>query len=270
MNIHWLGNGLSSVPGIRYLANRHDSFALWCRRPDVGRRLVDGCRSQDVRHIDGLAAAVAAGDVVVSMLPVSEHLKVATLCLEKGAHFVSSSYVSDEMRGLDAAAAGKGLTFLNEVGLDPGLDHLLAHDVIESFKASDLADRAGELTHSIRSYCGGFPKSPNEFRYKFSWSPVGVLRALKTPASWIEDGETKHTPRPWTALSEYHAPIPGRERFQAYPNRDSIPFIQQYHIPEDWPLGEFVRGTLRLDGWAVAWKEVFATIEDAPSEATAA
>ena len=259
--IHWLGIGLSSVPGIKRLANLHENFTLWCRRTEDGQNLLEGCRSQDVRHLgwDGLSAAVSPGDVVVSMLPASEHLKVARICLEQNAHFVSSSYVSDEMRACHQAAQAKGLTFINEVGLDPGLDHLLAHDLVESFKGS--AHATGDFQPHFRSYCGGFPSLPNDFKYKFSWSPVGVLKALKSPASWMQDGEVQHTDRPWKALTEYPAPIASGERFQAYPNRDSIPFIKQYQFPEGWRVAEFVRGTLRLDGWAEAWRDIFATID---------
>ena len=155
-----------------------------------------GCRSQDVRPFEweNLKANVSAGDVVVSMLPASEHMRVAGICLERSAHFVSSSYVSEEMRGLSEAAETQGLTFINEVGLDPSLDHLLAHELIESFKEGTPV--SGESLHYFRSYCGGFPNVPNDFKYKFSWSPVGVLKVLKSPARWMEGGETRETNRP--------------------------------------------------------------------------
>ncbi|MEJ6701971.1 MAG: saccharopine dehydrogenase NADP-binding domain-containing protein [Akkermansiaceae bacterium] len=266
--IHWLGIGLSSVPGIKRLANLDANFVLWCRRTDDGKTMLDGCLSQDVRLLswDALKADISAGDVVVSMLPASEHLTVADICLNSEAHFVSSSYVSDEMRAFHEAAETKGLTFINEVGLDPGLDHLLAHDLIESFKESEYA--TGDYQHSFRSYCGGFPSVPNDFKYKFSWSPVGVLRALKSPASWMQDGAVQHTDCPWKSLKEYAAPIASGERFQAYPNRDSIPFIKQYHFPEQWNVSEFVRGTLRLEGWANAWQPIFDTIDNLKPEDT--
>ena len=268
--IHWLGNGLSSVPGIQRLASRHDTFILWCRRTDDGRKLLDGCPSQDVRSLewDALEESVSKGDVVVSMLPASEHVRAAKLCLKRGAHFVSSSYVSDEMRALHESAQSKELTFINEIGLDPGLDHLLAHDLIDRFQRSGLAD--GDYQHSFRSYCGGFPSVPNDFKYKFSWSPVGVLKALNAHASWILGGTVRYTTSPWKALSRYSAPASDVEEFQAYPNRDSVPFLRQYHIPESWKVSEFVRGTLRLDGWAEAWSDIFQTIDAVPLEKTEA
>ena len=266
--IHWLGNGLSSVPGIQRLASRHNTFILWCRRTDDGRKLLAGCKSQDVRSLkwDALEESVSKGDVVVSMLPASEHIRVAKLCLKCSAHFVSSSYVSDEMRNLHHSAKSKQLTFINEIGLDPGLDHLLAHDLIERFKNSDLAD--GDYQHSFRSYCGGFPMVPDDFKYKFSWSPVGVLKALNAHASWIVDSTVRNSNSPWRALSRYSVPALDGEEFQAYPNRDSIPFLRQYHIPESWKISEFVRGTLRLDGWAEAWADIFQAIDSTPLEKT--
>lgn len=264
--IHWLGIGLSSVPGIQRLANLSDDFILWCRRTEDGKRLLETCRSQEVRFLgwDHLRSGVSAGDVVVSMLPASEHLQVAEICLERDAHFVSSSYVSEDMRACQEDAMTKGLTFINEVGLDPGLDHLFAHDLIESFKGSEHA--TGDNEHYFRSYCGGFPSVPNDFKYKFSWSPVGVLKALKSPATWMQNGSVQHTARPWKSLSEYEAPIACGERFQAYPNRDSLPFLKQYHFPDSWKVSEFVRGTLRLEGWAEAWRDIFATIDNLRAE----
>lgn len=266
--IHWLGNGLSSIPGIQRLAAHHESFILWCRRTDDGRHLLSDCRSKEVRPLswETLENSLSDGDIVVSMLPASEHLRVARLCLQRRAHFVSSSYVSEEMRDLHHAAEAKGLTFINEIGLDPGLDHLLAHDLIDRFKNSGLAEE--EQQHSFRSYCGGFPSVPNDFKYKFSWSPVGVLKALNADASWILDGSVRHTTNPWQALSRYTAPASSAEEFLAYPNRNSVPFLQQYQIPSSWKVSEFVRGTLRLDGWAEAWSDIFKTIEEVSPDET--
>ena len=109
--IHWLGIGLSSVPGIKRLASLHEGFVLWCRRVDAGSTLLANCRTRDVRHLgwEELAATVTAGDVVVSMLPASEHQKVAAICLDREAHFVSSSYVSEEMQALHEPARARGL-----------------------------------------------------------------------------------------------------------------------------------------------------------------
>jgi saccharopine dehydrogenase-like NADP-dependent oxidoreductase len=216
-----------------------------------------------------LREAITAGDVLVSMLPGTLHYAVAQLALERGAHFVSSSYIADDMRELDEQARGAHLCLVNEVGLDPGLDHLMAHSLVRRYRDSPQFRPDNSL--KFRSYCGGFPKIPNAFRYKFSWSPLGVLKALKTPARYIDNGQPKLSPRPWEAITNYEAALPGgREVFQAYPNRDSIPFLSDYQFDKDWQVDEFVRGTLRLPGWSTAWAELFReldTLEGAAGEA---
>ena len=259
--IHWLGAGLSSVPGIRRLAASERPFILWNRTLSKAQIALDE-HSAQARELGWaeLTEAVQLGDVVVSMLPADLHSRVADLCLQRGSHFISSSYVSPAMQALDAEAKADDLRFVNEVGLDPGIDHLMAHALMADYQGSGIMNPAHE--HSFRSFCGGFPSQPNDFRYKFSWSPLGVLRALKTPARWIENGAERTTDKPWKALSSYAVNLPGgEETFQAYPNRDSIPFAKQYGFNPEFNLQAFVRGTLRLDGWAEAWHEVFTAVE---------
>ena len=261
--IHWIGTGLSTVPGIRRLITQGRTITLWNRTVEKAREAAAGLTGDfDVREfsMDALRDAVEPNDVVVSMLPGTWHVAVAELALDKAAHFVSSSYVSPEMRELDARGKDAGLCLVNEVGLDPGLDHLLAHLLMADYSQSSAFDKSN--AHAFRSYCGGFPKTPNDFRYKFSWSPLGVLKALKSPARSIKGGEVVDTLRPWHAITSYNARLPGgEESFQAYPNRDSTPFMAEYGFGDDWNVQEFVRGTLRLDGWSDAWADVFAEIE---------
>ena len=111
------------------------------------------------------------------------------------------------------------------------------------------------------SYCGGVPKETNAFRYKFSWSPIGVLRALRTPSKSIRNWTELAISRPWNALTSYVAPLPHPETFEVYPNRDSLPFIAQYHFAPEWRVKNFVRGTIRLMGWADAWAPIFTELE---------
>jgi saccharopine dehydrogenase (NADP+, L-glutamate forming) len=266
--IHWLGAGLSSPPGILRLDAGPHPVIIWNRTLEKARRTLDPFKEGlDIRQLDWeeLEKNVAEGDVVVSMLPATQHLKVAETCLKLKSHFVSSSYVSPEMSELDARAKSSGLCLVNEVGLDPGLDHLLAHSLINQYKSSEAF--SPDNAHSFRSYCGGFPKIPNDFRYKFSWSPLGVLRALKSPAQWVSQGKTKTSQAPWHALTTYTARFPaGEETFEAFANRDSLPFIEQYSFGEDWNVEEFVRGTLRLDGWSTAWKSIFHEMESLSGE----
>jgi len=260
MMIHWCGTGLSAVPGLRRLIEARHDVAVWNRSTDKACAAV-GDLTGDIRafDIDALASAVQPGDVVVSMLPGDWHVPLAEMCLERGAHFVSSSYIAPEMRALDAAAREHGLSLVNEIGLDPGIDHLMAHHLVADYRASEVCDAANDL--SFTSYCGGVPKVPNAFRYKFSWSPLGVLKALRSPSRSIRDFAELNVARPWEALSAYEAPLPSPESFEVYPNRDSIPFIADYGFDPDWRIRDFVRGTLRLGGWSEAWKDIFDEIE---------
>ena len=260
MTIHWCGTGLSSVPGLRRLIEAGHPVTVWNRTVTKAREAV-GDLTADIRAYDlpALEAALKAGDLVVSMLPADQHPAIARVCVDRGAHFVSSSYIAPEMRALDVAARKAGVALVNEVGLDPGIDHLMAHDLVAAYRASKGYDAGNVL--SFTSYCGGVPKVPNAFRYKFSWSPLGVLKALRSPSRSIRDFSELRVQRPWDAITGYTAPLPVPETFEVYPNRDSVPFIEDYRFDAAWKVRDFVRGTIRLNGWAEAWAPVFAEIE---------
>jgi saccharopine dehydrogenase (NADP+, L-glutamate forming) len=260
MTIHWCGTGLSAIPGLRRLIGNGHPVTVWNRTTAKARDAV-GDLTDDIRafDIDALGAALSKGDVVVSMLPGDWHVPLADLAIARGAHFVSSSYIAPEMRALDDRARTAGVALVNEVGLDPGIDHLMAHALMDDYRASDAFDAGNHL--SFISYCGGIPKIPNPFRYKFSWSPLGVLKALRSPSRSVRDYAELRVDRPWDAISSYTAPLPAPESFEVYPNRDSVPFMAQYGFDPDWNVRDFVRGTLRLNGWAEAWADVFREVE---------
>ncbi|MCU0899618.1 MAG: saccharopine dehydrogenase NADP-binding domain-containing protein [Cypionkella sp.] len=260
MTIHWCGTGLSSGPGLRRLINAGHKVVVWNRTVAKAREAV-GESATDIRAyaIEALAAALEPGDIAISMLPADQHVAIATLCLEKGAHFVSSSYIAPEMRALDGAFRDKGLVSLNEIGLDPGIDHLMAHDLVARYRASPSYHAENVL--SFTSYCGGVPKIANAFRYKFSWAPAGVLKALRSPSRSLRNFSELRVNRPWEAITAYDAPLPLAESFEVYPNRDSYPFIADYRFDPAWKLRDFVRGTIRLNGWAEAWAPIFREIE---------
>ena len=260
MTIHWCGTGLSSGPGLRRLINAGHKVVVWNRTVAKAREAV-GESATDIRAyaIEALAAALEPGDIAISMLPADQHVAIATLCLEKGAHFVSSSYIAPEMRALDGAFRDKGLVSLNEIGLDPGIDHLMAHDLVARYRASPAYHADNVL--SFTSYCGGVPKIANAFRYKFSWAPAGVLKALRSPSRSLRNFSELRVNRPWEAITAYDAPLPVAESFEVYPNRDSYPFIADYRFDPAWKLRDFVRGTIRLNGWAEAWAPIFREIE---------
>ena len=260
MMIHWCGTGLSAIPGLRELIQAGHPVTVWNRTIEKARDAV-GDLTQQIRPFEAatLEAALQPGDVIVSMLPGDWHVPLAEMALAKGANFVSSSYIAPEMRALNDRAKAAGLALVNEVGLDPGIDHLMAHHLVEDYRASAACDADNAI--SFISYCGGIPKIANPFRYKFSWSPLGVLKALASPSRSLRDFKEFTGDRPWNALSSYDAPLPDPETFEVYPNRDSLPFIEQYNFDPDWQVKDFVRGSLRLNGWAEAWSDVFREIE---------
>ncbi|WP_136440071.1 saccharopine dehydrogenase family protein [Pacificoceanicola onchidii] len=262
MTIHWCGTGLSTVPGLRRLIEAGEDVTVWNRTIAKAQEAVGDLTDKiEAFSPEALEAAVKADDIIVSMLPGDWHVPLAEIAIAKGANFVSSSYIAPEMRALDTKAKAAGVRLVNEIGLDPGIDHLMAHHLVADYKASPVY--AADNTVSFLSYCGGVPKIPNAFRYKFSWAPVGVLKALKSPSRSIRHFSELNVSKPWDALGRYDAPLPVPETFEVYPNRDSLPFMEDYGFEPSWKVQDFVRGTLRLNGWAEAWKGIFAEAPEA-------
>ncbi|MFI9269507.1 saccharopine dehydrogenase family protein [Kitasatospora sp. NPDC052896] len=258
--VHWVGTGLSTgTSGLRLVCEQAAKVVLWGRTEErAERRLAElgllGRAAVRAFDLDALAAELAPGDVLVSMLPAVRHPELVELCVRRGAHFACSSYVSAELRAAAGDAAASGSVVLTEAGLDPGIDHLMAHLLVARGQAA-LPGVAVDA--DFTSYCGGVPAVPNDFRYRFSWAPNGVLSALRSPARYIGEGAERTAERPWEATSTH---LLDGEPFEVYPNRDSLPFVAQYGLPSGWRLATFVRGTLRLEGWRAAWEPVFATL----------
>ncbi|HID89527.1 MAG TPA: saccharopine dehydrogenase, partial [Anaerolineae bacterium] len=167
----------------------------------------------------------------------------AEACLRHRCHLVTTSYVKDEMRALDAAAKEVGVILLNEIGLDPGIDHMSAMRVIHRVHA------AGGKIRSFRSCCGGLPApdaNDNPLGYKFSWSPRGVVLAGRNDARYKENGRVVDVPNARLFATHYVMWVEGLGDLEAYPNRDSLPYIDIYGIPEAETM---YRGTLRNLGW---------------------
>lgn len=266
MTIHWCGTGLSAIPGLRRLIQAGHDVVVWNRTRDKALAAVGDLTDRiHVFDFDTLSNDVTEEDIVVSMLPGDWHVPLAEMCVNKGANFVSSSYIAPEMRELHAKALIRGVAVVNEIGLDPGIDHLMAHHLVADYVGSSVFSPDNDL--SFLSYCGGIPKISNAFRYKFSWSPLGVLKALRSPSKSIRNYTELNVARPWDAITSYEAPLPTPETFEVYPNRDSLPFMEDYRFEPNWRVKEFVRGTLRLNGWADAWADVFAEIETLQGEA---
>jgi saccharopine dehydrogenase-like NADP-dependent oxidoreductase len=202
---------------------------------------------------DRLASIIADHDLAVSLLPWQFHPQVARACLDQGKHMVTTSYVKDEMTALDDEAKAKGIILLNEIGVDPGIDHMTAMKVIHRVQAE-----GGEIT-TFQSYCGGLPApeaNDNPYGYKFSWSPRGVLLAGLNNARYKRYGRVVEVPgnelfdhvwRVSVALEGVPTELEG------YPNRDSMPYTVPYGID---PRDVMFRGTLRNPGWCASMKQV--------------
>ena len=256
-HIHWLGTGLSSIPGIRRLAKNYDNLTIWNRTLEKAEQSINHVNKNNVvaKKFDMqlLSNSLEASDIVVSQLPANHHVSIAKLCLEKKCHFATSSYISPDMRSLDNDAKKNNLVFVNEVGLDPGIDHFFSHLLVKKLKDTSLSN----LDVTYHSYCGGFPAIPNDFKYKFSWSPVGVIKALNNKAKFIRNFKTV-IETPYKNVGKYKV---NDEVYEAYPNRDSTPYIMEYNFDPKWKTQEFVRGTLRLNGWESAWSDIFKMLD---------
>ncbi|MFO7676682.1 MAG: saccharopine dehydrogenase C-terminal domain-containing protein [bacterium] len=251
-----LGAGLVSRPMVRYLLD-----AVGCRLT-VASRTVDKAEKLVAGHPNGAAVEllvddnntldrlVGDHDVTVSLLPYIYHVQVARHCISHRRHLVTTSYVSDAMRALDADAKAAGVLLLNEIGLDPGIDHMSAMAVIDR-----LRDAGGRVT-SFRSWCGGLPApeaNDNPLGYKFSWSPKGVVMAGRNDARYLENGREVFVPGRELFGHRWTLHVEGEREFEAYPNRNSLPYIGLYGLEG---IGTMLRGTLRNPGWCETLKAI--------------
>ncbi len=254
-----LGAGLVARPLARYLLDCPDfRVRVASRTVAKARELIAGHPRGEALAFDmekdaaGLPALLAECDLAVSLLPWTYHVPVAEACVAGRKHLVTTSYVQPAMRALDGAAQAAGVILLNEMGLDPGIDHLSAMRVIQG------AQRAGARIESFTSYCGGLPApeaNTNPFGYKFSWSPRGVLLAGRNAARFLRDGAVVEIAGP--ALFEHHWPVTvaGVGEFEGYPNRNALPYLDTYGI--GGAAGIF-RGTLRYPGWCETLRQMVA------------
>ena len=255
--IHWLGVGLSSPPGILYLNEQRYDLLVWNRSVDKAQSLLNNKIYVNQLDISSLSKKLDRNDLIVSMLPASMHMEIAELAIKYKCHLVTSSYHDPQYEKLEQKFIDNDCLFICECGLDPGIDHLLAHKLIQEFEKGNYQDIK---SIGFESMCGGFPEIPNNFKYKFSWSPLGVLKALNTPANHIENFSEERSEKPYKKINfiEFN-----NEKFETYPNRNSIPYINEYNLGKYSNILEhFERGTIRLEGWSKAWDEIFKNIED--------
>ncbi|XP_057692582.1 alpha-aminoadipic semialdehyde synthase, mitochondrial-like [Corythoichthys intestinalis] len=251
-----LGTGYVSGPVVEYLT-RCDKTQLTVasvsmkqaqdlsnKYPNTIPVMLDIC-SQEAH----LVSLIQDHDLVISLLPYGLHPQVAKHCIDKKVNMVTASYLSPAMKDLHDRAVEAGVTLVNEMGLDPGIDHMLALECIDQAKADGCA------VESYVSYCGGLPApecSDNPLRYKFSWSPSGVLLASISPAVFLRDNQMVSIPG-GGGLMDAVTPMeffPGFN-FEGYPNRDSTKYAELYDIQDTHTL---LRGTLRYKGFSRAMR----------------
>ena len=190
-----------------------------------------------------LDALVAGYDITVSLLPYKYHSDVAMLCLRHKKPMVTTSYIQPGMLELNESAKSAGLLFLNEIGLDPGIDHMTAMRIIDH-----IHDKGGKV-EEFYSLCGALPapeSNDNPLKYKFSWSPKGVILASRNSALYLKKGRQVYIEPADLFKDRFSYNFPGIGDLDVYPNRDSVSYIDIYGVPETRTM---YRGTFRYEGW---------------------
>ncbi len=251
-----LGAGLSATSLIEYLlcgSEKYDwQIIVGDNDPAVASRKIHSHPNARSVYFDVLDDSlvqqyVSQCDVAVSLLPARFHPVIAKACLEHSKHMVTASYVSPEMKSIDAEAKAKGLVFINEVGVDPGLDHMSAMRVIDEVKS-----KGGKLL-SFKSSTGGLiaPEyDDNPWHYKFTWNPRNVVLAGQGTAKFIRNGKYKYIPYHLMFKRVEKTEVPGYGEFEIYPNRDSLSYRETYGLKD---IPTIFRGTMRRPGYCEAW-----------------
>jgi saccharopine dehydrogenase-like NADP-dependent oxidoreductase len=243
-----LGAGLVVKPIVTYLLEQGFQVTVATRTKSKAEAMIAG-------HPNGIAIGwtveqdveldemVRNHDISVSLLPYAHHVMVAKLCIKHKKHLVTTSYVKPEMKALDAEAKSAGIIILNELGLDPGIDHMSAMRII------DHVHGKGGSVDEFYSICGALPapeNANNPFRYKFSWSPKGVVMAGNNSARYLVKGKISEIDTRDLFKNPMKLSFPAVGNLEIYPNRDSVPYQELYGIPEAKTV---FRGTFRFPGW---------------------
>lgn len=252
-----IGAGRSSSSLIQYLlanakANSWHVTIADANKASVEAKIADYKAIATAVEFDVTNAAlrgklIEQADFVISMLPAFMHGDVARDCVKLGKHLATASYVSADMKELDAEAKQKNILLLNECGLDPGIDHASAMKVIHHIK-----EMGGKIT-GFKSFCGGLvaPESnDNPWGYKFSWNPRNVVLAGQGTAQFIENGNLKFIPYNRIYTQTETIEMEGYGKFDGYANRDSISYKEPYGLTDTTTM---LRGTLRMPGYCKAW-----------------
>jgi len=251
-----LGAGLVSRPYIEYISKHGFHLIIASRTKSKIEAMTQAFRnaeavSFDINTDDKLLDDLTSkADLVCSLLPYVYHVKAAKIAVKHRKPFCTTSYISDEMKALNKQATDAGIPLLNECGVDPGIDHMSAMKIINHIHQNE-----GKITSFI-SHTGGLPApdaNNNPFGYKVSWTPRGVLLAGRNDAHFVKNRKEVVIPGPELFDSYQIIEIPGAGKFEVYPNRDSVSYIDIYGIPETETM---LRGTLRNIGWCSTLKKI--------------
>lgn len=254
-----IGSGRSSIYLIEYMAE-------YCLKNEISLKVVDKDTSfvqaslnfskgieftdTDISDSSVLESIIQNSTLAVSMLPAFMHPMVAGLCLKHKVHLATASYVSDSILDMQDQAIAQDLIFLNEMGLDPGIDHMSAMKIMD-----EIREDGGKIT-GFKSFCGGLvadeDDGDNPWKYKFSWNPRNVILAAQgAPAQYLENGEMKIVSYQRIFGHPHQYNIPAYGILEAYPNRDSLKYIDMYGLHH---LKDMQRGTFRKPGFCNAWQ----------------
>lgn len=250
-----LGAGKSSSYLIKYLSEQaiENDWLITIADSDIkaaqkkiGRSKFTQAAWLDASNLNALTKLVGLNHLVISLLPPHMHLEVAKICLLNKKHLITASYLTDEMKALHKSAERAGIVFLNECGLDPGIDHLSAKKIID-----EVHLQKGSIV-SFKSYCGGLiapDYDNNPWHYKFTWNPRNVVLAGQQTAKYLENGKLQFIPPQRIFTQTDKIKINGIV-YDGYANRDSLSYINTYNLQH---VNTMLRGTLRSAGFCEAW-----------------
>lgn len=252
-----IGAGRSASSLIRYLLAKSETENLHLVVADLSLALAEKKTQKhpnatpialDIFNTEERRAAIENASIVISMLPAHLHIEIAKDCLQFKKHLVTASYISDAMQALDEDAKKNDLIFMNEIGLDPGIDHMSAMKVID-----EITSKGGKML-LFESFCGGLvaPESDNNlWNYKFTWAPRNVVLAGQGGAAkFIQEGTYKYIPYSALFRRTEFLEVEGYGKFEAYSNRDSLKYKSIYGLDNVLTL---YRGTIRRVGFSKAW-----------------
>ncbi|WP_149205668.1 saccharopine dehydrogenase family protein [Flavobacterium johnsoniae] len=252
-----IGAGRSASSLINYLLKKSETENLHLVVADLSLALAEKKTQKhpnatpialDIFNTKERQTAIEKASIVISMLPAHLHIEIAKDCILFKKHLVTASYISDAMQALDPEVKKNNLIFMNEIGLDPGIDHMSAMKVID-----EIRSKGGKML-LFESFCGGLvaPESDNNlWNYKFTWAPRNVVLAGQGGAAkFIQEGTYKYIPYSALFRRTEFLEVEGYGKFEAYSNRDSLKYRSVYGLDDVLTL---YRGTIRRVGFSRAW-----------------